>query len=158
MSNKHSLSEKLISQQLDDEISIPIKNISEISHEELKNYALMQQNPASSEAYILSKKHDINLKCAQEAIKLFGYSKAIEFTELFFKTTDGKIDYLKTLRLAHKEGFSVLKKELSLLEQEVMNFESKFNLNLTQTYHKELPSSSAHYYEHLDSRLDRLDE
>ena len=105
-----------------------------ISANKINEYLLLQQDATNSEAYILSKKFSLDLKYAQEAIKLLrSYSEAIEFTDLFFKVTDGKIDYLQTLRLAHKEGFSVLKKETSLLEQEVMNFQNKFGINPNET-------------------------
>ncbi|MEK6835330.1 MAG: hypothetical protein AABX61_03650 [Nanoarchaeota archaeon] len=105
-----------------------------ISANKINEYLLLQQDATNSEAYILSKKFSLDLKYAQEAIKLLrSYSEAIEFTDLFFKVTDGRIDYLQTLRLAHKEGFSVLKKETSLLEQEVMNFQNKFGINPNET-------------------------
>lgn len=128
-----------------------------ISANQVSKYLLLQkdEDATNSEAYILSKKFNLDFEYAQETIKLLGYSKAIEFTDLFFKNKLENLNYLQTLRLAHEEGFSVLKKETSLLEQEVMNFQSKFNLNLTQTYYRDVPGSSSHYLEHIGSRLDR---
>ncbi|MEK6835726.1 MAG: hypothetical protein AABX55_01770 [Nanoarchaeota archaeon] len=113
-----------------------------------------------SEAYIMGKKYGnfgLDEVLAYEAILKFGnYNKALEFTDFYFKELKGDISfYIQAVENAAKNGFSYTPKEVSLFEQENMNLQNRFNLDLNQTYHRDRVASSEHYYEHLDSRLDR---
>ena len=154
--NKQSLHHKLIRQPLDEKEEMVMKKI---SSEELKNYALMQQDPTNSQAYILSKKYNLNCEEVEEALKLLkgDSSKFMYFTEVILNEFKiNRTNYLGAMRRISEGSLESLKRQpTSLLEQAVMESENKFNLNLTQTSYKDVPESSSHYDEHFASRMDR---
>ena len=130
--------------------------------EKIQDYkALATTDHLSSRVYVLSQKYNLSIGEAETAIISFGsYNKALEFTDFFdkilLKYGINRKDYLEIVKKASKNDFSFVPKEMSLLEQEVINLQNKFNLNLMQTYHRDVPDSSVHYYEHIVSRTDRV--
>ena len=108
------------------------KQFRQVSLEELRTYASMQDNLLKSRAYILAKKCQISVLDAEEALNLFGdYSKKLYFTEIVLNELKiNRVDYLGALKTIREEGLNSLKRQpISLLEQEVMNFQNKFNLD-----------------------------
>ena len=149
MSNhKDLLQHKLIKEPIPDNG----EEFRKVSSEELKNYVLLQSDQLKSEASILSKIYQLPREDAEEALELTNgdYNKALYFTDYILKILKiGKADYISAFRIVCKDGLkSLIRQPVSLLEQEVMNFDGKFNLKSTQTYHRDVPGSSTHYDEH----------
>lgn len=152
--NKITLRRKPVKEPLV-EIEENVNIINKISNDKIKEYKRLQLSNLESEAYILAKNFSLDLKCAKEAIRLLGYDKAIEFTDLFYKMAERGADYLKSVRKASKNNFSFVPKEILLLEQEVMNFQNRADLDLMQRNYRDFPEDSEHHFEHFIGRMDR---
>ena len=154
LASKHHVlvDESLKKAKIKDLITISDERIS-TNLDKINNYKEMQNNPLMSEAYIAARRYELNIDVAVKAIELLGHDKFQEFTDFYFKIIKGDPkDYIEAVAYAAKNGFCFTPKEVSMLEQEVMNFQNKFNLDLTQTYHRDVPGSSSHYHEHNATR------
>ena len=109
-----------------------------LNKDQIYKYKNMQEDQIKSQAYILSKKYGLDEEVAEQVILKLGYFNAIGFTELFFKINlkDSAvlIKYMETVEETAKKSFSFFEnnQKISLLEQEVINFQNKFNLNLNK--------------------------
>mgnify|MGYP001594650689 CR=1 FL=1 len=130
-----------------------------LSQDQVRLYGELQKSQIASETYVFARKYGLSLSLAGIVISKFNGNviKAVEFTEFYKDVLQGNFnDYLSVVENAAKNRFSFVPKEISLLEQEVMNKEGKFNLDLTRTYYRDVPGSSSHYEEHNATRaLDR---
>ncbi|MCX6815634.1 MAG: hypothetical protein NT120_02170 [Candidatus Aenigmarchaeota archaeon] len=103
------------------------------SSADIVRYATMISDPLASEAYVLSRRYDISEDVARSTIEFLGYAKAMEFTQLYFGSLHGGVaNYMQAAKNAAANGFSVVEKETSLLDQERMNSESRFGINPDQ--------------------------
>lgn len=138
---------------LQDLITIKEENSNKTNSIKNKIYELLQQDHIKSQAYVFSKKYNVDQVLAEELFFKYEINKVIEFTEFYHIVLKGDTkNYKEAIEYAFKNGFSFVPKEVSIFEQERMNFENKFNLNLTKTYHRDVPGSSSHYDEHNATR------
>lgn len=104
----------------------------ELSQDQVRLYRELQENPTASEAYVFARRYGLSLSLAGIVISKFNddVTKAIKFTE-FYKSINGSNwdNYPQEAEIAAKNDFSFIQKDLSILEQEVMNFETRYNLS-----------------------------
>ncbi len=137
---------------IDDLVTISDKK-PDTSLSDIEYYKAMQNNTLASEAYIGAKKYGLSMDIAVKARELLGRDKFHEFTEFYLRRLkeDPKL-YMQAVEFVAKNGFSFMPNEVSLLEQEVMNFQNKFNLDLNRNYYRDRVGSSTHYDEHNATR------
>ncbi len=138
-----------------------------LNKDQIGRYNYMQKNQIKSRAYILAKKYGLEEEVAEHIISKLGYFGAIGFTESFFKKnlkdSDVLIKYIEAVEDAakNKTYFFRNNQKISLLEQEIMNFQNKFNLDLNKIednngYLSE--EDGEHYLEHILNQLDKLED
>ena len=132
-----------------------------------------EYKPTREEISSLTSMYEVTIEEAKRAIQLLGYENAIQYTEFFFNTDLDKKLYLEGAEALLKDEVDFEQLNKSTLDYEAQSYVNKYNISLKKLMQKEYtiidpetkkqvsresPYDSEHTVEHLDSRLDRLEE
>ena len=103
-----------------------------LSQEQISLYRRLQESSTASETYVFARRYGLSLSSAENVVSKFdgNVTKAIEFTEFYRDVLKRSInDYLLRVESTSRTGFSFVPREDITLEQELMNIETRFNIN-----------------------------